>query len=223
MSRLEWNPIGGRFFETGVSHVVLYPESGPGVAWNGVTSIAENSSGGDLESLYLDGVKYLDTITNTDFQATLQAVNAPIEFAACDGRKRLSPGLYAGEQRRRTFGLSWRTLVGNDLQGTEFGYKLHLAYNCTASPTSKTSESLDGDLPTPSSRSWEINTVPMPSNTYKPTAHFIVDSTELPDGTLESLENYLYGRDGQDPVLPDPDDISTYLVSVITETIEALI
>jgi len=217
MSRLEWNPVGERRFETGVSHGVLFPRTGPGVAWNGIISVNESVSGGEVESLYFDGVKYLDVIMNEDFQATLDAYSSPREFAACDGSKSLSPGLFATQQPRKTFGLSYRTLIGNDLDGIDFGYKLHIVYNCMASPASRNNQTVSGSVPTPATRSWTINAVPPEASTFKPTAHFVIDSTLVNRFMLEDLESYLYGRDGQEPTLPTQSEVIDMLANLITE------
>ncbi|HMT68916.1 MAG TPA: hypothetical protein PKD16_02075 [Saprospiraceae bacterium] len=216
MSRLEWNEVGKRFFETGVSHGVLYPRSGPGVAWSGITAVNEAISGGEVQSLYFDGVKYLDIVANEDFQATLEAFNSPKEFAACDGSKTLSPGLFATQQPRKTFGLSYRTLIGNDLDGLDYGYKLHIVYNCVASPAGRTNQTVAGN-PTPGVRSWTLNAVPPEASTYKPTAHFVIDSTQVNRFMLEDLETYLYGRDGFEPALPSQEEVIAFLANVIEE------
>lgn len=215
MARLVWNQVGERFYEAGVDRGVLYPVAGPGVPWNGLISVSENVSGGEVEGLFYDGVKYLDVIANEDFQATLEAFSAPPEFAGCDGRKQLSPGLYATQQRRKTFGLSYRTKIGNDLDA-DLGYKLHIVYNCTAAPAGKTSKTLN-NTPEPETRSWTLNSVPPPASTYRPTAHFVIDSTEANKYMLEDVESYLYGRAGQDPALPTQDEILAMMANLITE------
>lgn len=224
MSRLTWDEVGDRVYETGVDRGVLYPAavSAPGVPWNGLVSIQENPSGGDIEPLYYDGVKYLDFVAAEDFSATLEAFSCPVEFNECDGNKTLSPGLFATQQPRKTFGLSYRTLIGNDLDGIEHGYKLHLVYGCTAAPSPRTSGTLSG-TPNPSTRSWNINTVPAPAETYKPTAHFVIDSRHLNPYTLQDLESYLYGRDGQDPRLPTQDEVILILANPVNDTITATI
>lgn len=216
MSRLVWNEIGKRFYETGVDRGVLYPNSGPGVPWNGLVSVSENASGGDVEALYFDGVKYLDIVAGEDFQATLEAFSAPAEFAACEGSKALSPGLYATQQPRKTFGLSYRTLIGNDLEDTSFGYKLHVVYNATAAPSSRNNQTLD-DSPSPVVRQWNISSVPQKASTYKPTAHFVIDSTEVDPYMLEDLESFLYGRAGQDPMLLPQIEVIEILANRIIE------
>lgn len=215
MSRLEWNLTGERFFETGVSHGVLFPRTGPGVPWNGLISVNEAVNGGEVESLYFDGVKYLDVIANEDFQATIEAFSSPKEFAACDGSKTLSPGLFATQQPRKPFSFSYRTLIGNDLD-SDLGYKLHIVYNCMASPASRSSQTISG-TPTPGSRSWTVNAVPPEASTYKPTAHFVIDSTQVNNFMLEDLESYLYGREGFEPALPTQEEVIAFLANVIEE------
>jgi hypothetical protein len=220
--RLEWNKPGERIFETGVSHGVLYPSAGPGVPWNGIVQVTEDSTGGDVSPLYLDGVKYMDVVANEDFEATLEAYSAPPEFAACEGIKTLVPGLYATQQRRKTFGLSYRTLIGNDLEGTDYGYKLHIVYGCTAAPAGRSYQTL-GDRVDIKTKSWSMSTVPQPATNYKPTAHFILDSTKMDSYLLEEIESFLYGRDDRDSRLLSQSEILDILANPISELIEATI
>jgi hypothetical protein len=220
--KLVWNGNGDRLFETGVDRGVLYPRTGPGVAWNGLISVSEDSEGGSVEQLYFDGIKYLDIVGAEDFKAQLEAYAAPPEFAPCDGSKALSPGLFATQQPRQTFGLSYRTLIGNDLLGQDYGYKLHIVYGCTAAPSQRASQTIAGQ-PTPSSRTWSITTVPPPANTFKPTAHFVVDSTKVDAGMLGDLESFLYGRAGVEPRLPSQTEIVAIFANRITEPLGALI
>lgn len=229
MSRLAWNQPGERFYEAGVDRTVLYPKIGPGVAWNGVTAINEAVSGGDLEQLYFDGVKYADIVAAEDFQATLEAFNAPAEFRVSDGIKQLVPGLFVTQQPRQSFGLCYRTLIGNDLEGSEYGYKLHLVYNCTASPSSRNNQTLDGGSPSAPTRSWQINTVPPQANTFKPTAHLVLDSTLIDPYLIQEIEIVLYGRDAEGglgailPSLPSVDELLSIMGNTISEFIEATI
>lgn len=228
MSRVNWNQPGERFFEAGVDRGVLYPRNGPGVPWNGLTSVSENTSGGDLEPLYFDGVKYRDVVANEDFSAQVDAYAAPPEFAAADGMKMLSPGLFVTQQPRQTFGLCYRTLKGNDLVGTEYGYKLHLVYNCTAAPSNKDNNTIAAQV-SPTTRTWNISTVPPPSSTFRPTAHLVVDSTLVDPYLLEDLETALYGRDASgglpalEPYLPTVQEIVAILSNPITDLIAATI
>ena len=201
MARIEWNQAGERFYEAGVDRGVLYPRQTSGVPWNGLVSVAETASGGESESFYFDGIKYYDFIAAENFQATITAFSAPEEFAGCDGTKVLSPGLMVTQQPRYPFGLSYRTFIGNDLEGTDYGYRLHLVYNATASPSSRMHSTMS-DSPTANTRSWTINTVPPAASTYKPTAHFIIDSTKVNAAKLTTLENMLYGSFSGNAALP---------------------
>lgn len=220
--RIEWNKPGERVFEAGVDQGVLYPRTGPGVPWNGLVAVTENTDGGDLESLYFDGLKYLDVVSAEDFQATVEAFSAPPEFAPSDGHKMISQGLFVGQQPRKTFGMSYRTLKGNDLLSTEFGYKLHIVYNCTAAPAAKSSATISDNV-TASTRSWEISTVPPPASTFKPTAHIVVDSTLIDSYAMEQVEAVLYGHAGADPYLPTVAELVAILDTRIPELITEFI
>lgn len=220
--RIEWNKPGERFFEAGVERGVLYPRLGPGVPWNGLVSVSENTSGGELESLYFDGVKYLDVLAAEDFQVQVEAFSAPAEFAPSDGTKMLSPGLFVSQQPRKTFGLCYRTLLGNDLVGTEYGYKLHIVYNCTASPSGRTNATISSNV-TPGTRQWQINTVPPPSSTFKPTAHIVLDSTLIDPYAMEQVEAALYGHDNGAAYLPTVAEIVAILDTRIGEFITEFI
>lgn len=212
MTRLTWNDAGERFFEAGLHRGVLYPKLGPGVAWNGLIGVDETPSGGEVESYYFDGVKYLDFVASEDYSATIDAFSAPAEFAACDGTKQLSPGLYVTQQPRQSFGLSYRTLIGNDLEGTDHAYKIHLVYNATAAPAGRSHKTLTNAVD-PATRQWTIHTVPPKATTYKPTAHLIVDSRDLTSGKLEALENLLYGTSSTNPRLPTQAEVITLLAA----------
>lgn len=220
--RLTWDKVGERFFETGVDRGVLYPRVGPGVAWNGLVSVQEGSVGGEVTPFYMDAIKYVDYAAYEDFEATLEAYSSPAEFARCEGVKVIAPGLSATQQPRETFGLSYRTLIGNDLEGTDYGYKLHLVYGCTVSPADRTSKTLD-DSASLSTRSWAIHTVPQQSDLYKPTAHLVFDSTKMDPYLLEDIESYLYGRADREARLLSQVEVLDILASRVTETIEATI
>jgi hypothetical protein len=222
VSRIDWNKAGERFFETGIDQVVLYPPLGPGVPWNGVTAVNEGNQGGDLEPLYFDGIKYMDFASSSDFQAQLDAFSAPAEFGPCDGQKQLSPGLFVTQQPRKTFGLCYRTLKGNDLIGTEYGYKLHLVWNCTAAPSGKNNSTISSTV-TPDTRSWQINTVPPPATNFKPTAHIVLDSNLIEPYAMEQIEALLYGHDGADAYLPTVTEIVAVLDTRIPELVTEFI
>lgn len=228
MTRVEWNRPGEKYFEAGVDRGVLYPRVGQGVPWNGLVSVSENTSGGEMESLYYDGVKYLDVVSGEDFQATIEAYGAPDAFNASDGVKALSPGLYVTQQPRKTFGICYRTLLGNDLQGQDYGYKLHIVYNCTAGPSPRTHKTLAGDV-TPDTRSWSVHTVPPPASTFRPTAHLVIDSTKVNPYLMENLETVLYGRDATSELpaieasLPTVSKLILILSNPISEFIEEFV
>lgn len=202
MAKLEWHKDGERLFESGLDRGVLYPRQTTGVAWNGLISVDEKTSGGEIEPLYYDGVKYYDFVSAEDFEAELTAFSAPAEFSGCDGTKMLSPGLYASQQPRYPFGLSYRTGLGNDLLGTSYGYKLHLVYNATASPTGSNYSSAEKNSSV-NQKTWGLTTVPPAASTYKPTAHFVIDSTKTAPAKLEALEALLYGTSSQPAMLPE--------------------
>ena len=206
MATIEWGKTGERLYETGLSHGVLYPRQTSGVPWNGLISVTETVSGGESDSFYFDGLKYLDFIAAEDFSATIEAYSTPPEFDECDGSKVLSPGLYATQQPRYPFGFSYRTKIGNDVAGSDLGYKLHLVYNAMASPASRVYQS-DSNTPSPVVRQWSINTAPPSSSTYKPTAHFVIDSTKANAQKLTLLENALYGSFAADATLPSQADV----------------
>lgn len=210
MAAIEWNQQGQRFFETGLDRGVLYPRQTHGVPWLGLVSVSESVSGGESESYYFDGVKYLDFIAAEDFSATIEAYSTPPEFAGCDGTKILSPGLMVTQQPRYPFGFSFRTLIGNDTLGTDYGYKLHLVYNATASPSSMTHQTISENV-SPNTRQWKIDTVPPLTTIYKPTAHFVIDSTLVDPDKLTTLEDHIYGNYQQDPELPTQSEVIAML------------
>lgn len=209
MTRVEWNRPGEKYFEAGVDRGVLYPRTGKAVAWNGLVSVSENVSGGEMDSLHFDGMKYLDIASGEDFQATIEAFGAPEAFNASDGIKAISPGLYVTQQPRKTFGFSYRTLKGNDLQGPEYGYKLHIVYNCTAGPSPRSHKTVANNVAA-ETRSWTVYTVPPPATTFRPTAHLVIDSTKVDPYLMANLETVLYGRD-ETPELPA---IQAYLPTI---------
>ena len=217
---LTWNNEGERFYETGVKKTVLYlkenknVEQQPyakGVAWNGVTSISESPSGAEATALYADDIKYLNLLSNEEFAASIEAYTYPDEFAECDGSAELVKGISIGQQPRKQFGLCYRTAVGNDVDGTEKGYKLHLIYNCLAAPTEKSYATIN-DSPEAITFSWDISTTPVEVAGHKPTAVVTIDSTKLDETgktKLTALEDILYGKDTTEPRLPLPDEIAT--------------
>jgi hypothetical protein len=211
MPALVWDQVGQRFYETGVDHGVLYipDQSGvyaSGVAWNGLTSVSETPSGAEANAQYADNIKYLNLISAEEFGATLEAFTYPDEFTQFDGLATPSLGVTLGQQPRKTFGLSYRTRVGNDLELDDFGYKLHLVYGCIASPSEKAYNTIN-DSPEAITFSWEISTTPVPVTGYKPTSIIVVDSTTVDSSTLVELEEMLYGGASTTAKLPTPDEI----------------
>lgn len=225
MAKLVWDTTGEHYYSTGVSDVILFVQKSDGtydtgVAWNGVTSIEENPDGGDANDFYADNIKYLSLRAAENYGATINAYQSPEEFDQCDGIASLLTGVKIGQQVRKPFGLVYKSLIGNDTQGTDYGYELHIIYNATCSPSSKTYESVN-DSPEPAELSWELSTTPVNVTGYKPTSTIVVDSTTIDSGKLTTLINKLYGTDGDstttpptegtDPTLPSPDDIVTLL------------
>jgi hypothetical protein len=207
MPRLVWGAVGERYFETGVDRGVLYVGSDPGVAWNGLISVSESPSGGDPKPYYLDGIKYLNIAAAEEFEATLDAFSAPREFGPCDGMASIQNGLIATQQPRKSFGLSYRTLIGNDLDGAEHGYRIHLVYNALAEPSQRSHKTY-GDQLDVADFSWSITTLPPSITGYKPTAHLIVDSTLADPDVLISVENILYGDNSHSARMPAPDELT---------------
>lgn len=211
MTRLTWGDVGTRFYETGADRGVLYLPGEPGVVWNGLTAVKESVSGGEPSAFYLDGIKYLNVAAAEDFQATLEALSAPSEFGVCDGTAQIANGLFITHQPRKTFGLSYRTKIGNDVDGVDHAYKLHLVYNCLAAPSERNNSTISDTL-SPLALSWSITTVPKYISGNKPTAHLILDSRLIDPEDLEEIENLLYGTDIFIPSLPSPDE----LVEILT-------
>lgn len=217
MPKLTWDASGERLYETGVKQGVLYVMDnnvyGNGVAWNGLTAITESPSGAESTPLYADDIKYLDLRSTEEFGATIEAYTYPDEFAACDGSASLADGVSIGQQARKMFGLCYRTTVGNDTDGTDHGYKLHLIYGATASPSEKAYETIN-DSPEAITFSWEITTTPVSVIGFKPTASITIDSTKADPTCLAALEEKLYGGESTEPTLPLPDEVKTIMTKV---------
>ena len=229
MSKIIWDKTGERLYETGCDHGVLYPmQTGgvynKGVAWNGLTAVTESPSGAEASPIYADNIKYVNLVSNEEFGATVEAYMYPDEFAECDGSVEIMPGMYAGQQSRKTFGLAYRTILGNDTDLNDYGYKLHLVYGCLAAPSEKGYSTVN-DSPEAATLSWEISTTPVSINKLvngkklKPTATLIFDSTKFSAEFMTKLEEILYGKDpttdggndGVEPRLPLPDEIAQLL------------
>lgn len=211
MSKIVWDEVGERLYETGVKNGVLYPQDSmgaypTGVAWNGLTAVNENPSGADANDIYADDDLYLTLRGKEIFGATIEAYTYPDEFGVCDGSAELAQGITIGQQTRKAFGLSYRTSIGNDVDGVEHGYKLHLIYGATASPSSKNYQTIN-DNPEAMTLSWEIKTTPIKVTGHKPTACLTIDSTKVAQGVMKKIEDKLYGTETGEPTLPTPDEI----------------
>lgn len=224
MSKIVWDKTGERFYETGVDHAVLYPIDAEGlynggVAWNGITAINESPSGAEPNNLYADNIKYLVLVGAEDFGLTIEAYTYPDEWEQCDGSAEIAPGVLAGQQNRKIFGLSYRTKLGNDVDGQDHGYKLHLVYGGLASPSERGYQAVN-DSPEPINPSWEVTTTPVDVPGFKPTARLIITSTKADPAKLAALETILYGSEEAEPRLPLPGEVIELLkadaVTVIT-------
>ena len=217
MARLEWDADSKRLYEVGVDRGVLYPRNaengkyGAGVAWNGLTGVTESPSGAEPTDLYADNIKYLSMRSAETFGATIEAYTYPPEFEPCDGSASLVEGVSIGQQDRVPFGLSYRTLVGNDAKGQGYGYKIHVIYGCTASPSEKPYQTVN-DSPEAITFSWEVNATPVNVTGFKPTACVVIDSTKVAPEKLQKLEAALYGDStGDGPKLLMPDEIKALI------------
>lgn len=214
MAKLEWDKTGERFYETGVDHGVLYllGEGGAytkGVAWNGLTAVTESPSGAEATPLYADNIKYLNLMSAEEFGATIEAFTYPEEFAECDGSASIADGVSIGQQTRKTFGLSYRTVIGNDVDNN-LGYKLHLIYGALAAPSEKAYATVN-DNPEAITFSWEVTTTPVSVEGFKPTATVTIDSTKCDKTKLAALEAILYGSESEEARLPLPGEIATLM------------
>ena len=212
MAKIEWDKTGERLYETGVKNGVLYVQEGgaypKGVAWNGLTAVTESPSGAEATPLYADDIKYLNLISTEEFGATIEAYTYPDEFAACDGSAALVDGVMIGQQARKTFGLCYRTTIGNDTNGNDYGYKLHIIYGALAAPSEKAYATIN-DSPEAITFSWEVTTTPVNVTGAKPTASITIDSTKAAPEKLAALEKILYGDTNTETNarLPLPDEI----------------
>lgn len=218
MPKLVWDKTGERYYETGVKQGVLYPIDNQGtypkgVAWNGLTNVTESPSGAEATALYADDIKYLNLISTEEFGGTIEAYTYPDEFAECDGSASLATGVYIGQQPRKTFGLCYRTTVGNDVDNNNYGYKLHLVYGALASPSEKAYATIN-DSPEAITFSWEFSTTPVNVTGFKPTACITIDSTKVDAEKLANLEKILYGDDETEARLPLPDEVAQVMATV---------
>lgn len=217
MSKLVWDQTGERRYETGVKQGVLYLKDAQGaystgVAWNGLTAVSESPSGAEANPLYADDIKYLNLISAEEFGASIEAYTYPDEFAECDGSAELAPGVSIGQQKRKEFGLCYRTVLGNDVEGNDYGYKLHLIYGALAAPSERGYTSIN-DSPEAITLSWELTTTPVSVAGFKPTACLTIDSTKADKDKLAALEAILYGSENEEPRMPLPDEVATLMGS----------
>lgn len=215
MAKLVWDDIGERLYETGVSKGVLYTQDTTGaypkgVAWNGLTAVTESPSGAEATPLYADDIKYLNLISAEEYAATIEAYTYPDEFAECDGSATLATGVFIGQQARKTFGMCYRTVLGNDVANNDYGYKLHMMYGAIASPSEKAYATIN-DSPEAITFSWEVTTTPVNVTGFKPTASLTIDSTKCDETKLAALEAILYGDGDNEARLPLPDEIATLM------------
>lgn len=202
LGRMKWDQIGERLYETGLDHGVLFPMNddgkyAAGVPWNGLSAVNETPSGGEPTAVWADNMKYLNLLSAEDFGATVEAFTYPPEFAACDGDVEVAPGVTIGQQDRKMFGMSYRTLIGNDVSKQAYGYKIHLIYGGQVSPSERNHETLN-DSPEPSPMSWELSTTPVDVPGFKATAHMVIDSTKTSKEKMALIEDIIYGKDAAD-------------------------
>lgn len=210
MAAITWDETGKRLYETGVDHGVLYLPSptgvyDTGVAWNGLTTVTETPSGAEATALYADNIKYLNLVSVEEFACTIEAFTYPDEFAECDGSAIPEVGVTVGQQPRKTFGFSYRSRIGNDVENDSYGYRLHLVYGCLAAPSEKAYATIN-DSPEAITFSWEVNTTPVPVTGHQPTSLLTIDSTKVQPADLTALETLLYGG-AAEPSLPLPDAV----------------
>lgn len=213
MAKLVWDQTSEKLYETGVDRGVVYPQDATGAypkgeAWNGLTAVNESPSGAEASPLYANNRKYLNLISNEEFGGTIEAYTYPDSFAACNGEAALADGVMLTQQARTPFGLTYRTLIGNDTEGTAFGYKLHIVYGATAAPSERENATINED-PEAATLSWEFSTVPVDVEGFKPTSHIVINSTKVDAAKLAALEAILYGGEDAEAHLPLPSELTT--------------
>lgn len=215
--KLVWDQTNERLYETGVKMGVVYPQDTDGtyprgVAWNGLTTVTESPSGAEATALYANDIKYLNLMSAEEFAATIEAYTYPDEFAACDGSAELAKGVAIGQQKRKAFGLCYRTVLGNDVDGNDYGYKLHIIYGAMAAPSEKAYATIN-DSPEAITFSWELSTTPVSVDGFKPTASITIDSTKADPTNLKALEKILYGSEEVEARLPLPNEIAALMAA----------
>lgn len=219
MAKLEWDKSGAHYFENGVDHGVLYPQGdgeasgsvvyGDGVAWNGLTSVTQSPEGAEPSAVYADNIKYLSLLSVEEFNATIEAYTYPDEFAACDGSASIGDGVTIDQQTRKSFCLSYRTKIGNDIN-SDLGYKIHIIYGCLAAPSERAYETVN-DSPEAMTLSWELSTTPVVVTGFKPTSHLVIDSTKVKPATLKAIEDALYGTETEKAKVLMPDEVAALI------------
>lgn len=219
MSKLVWDEVGKRLYETGVSKGVLYPQSNgtypKGVAWSGLTAVNEAPEGAEANPMYADNIKYLNILSAEEFKATIEAYTYPDEFKPCIGAEELVEGISLGQQDHVPFGFSYQTIIGNDTENNSHGYKIHVVYGCLAAPSAADYQSVN-DSPEAATMSWEISTTPVSVAGFKPTATLVFDSTKLSEKKMAAIEKVLYGDTDTEARLPLPDEVKT-IITAVTE------
>lgn len=213
MAKLKWDQTGEKLYETGTDRGVLFPmgDAGTyenGVAWNGLTAVNQSPSGAEPTPLYADNIKYLELMSNEDFGFSIEAYTYPDEFAACNGEAELAAGVSIGQQARKAFGMTYRSIIGNDVKNNEYGYKIHLIYGAKAAPSEKAYATVN-DSPEAMTLSWECTTTPVEVEGFKPTAYVCIDSTKVDSTKLKDLEDKLYGTESEEATLPMPAELVT--------------
>ena len=211
MAKLVFDELGKRFYETGVSNAVLFPQADDGtypkgVAWNGITAANESPSGAESNDQYADNIVYLSLTGAEKFEGTIEAFSSPAEFDECDGMKELSKGLTVSQQTRKPFGFAYKSILGNDIKGNDYGYKLHIWYGCKAAPSER-SHSTVNDSPEPQNPSWSISSTPVAVPGAKPSSVLTFNSTTTPADKLNKIEDILYGTEAADARLPLPTEV----------------
>lgn len=219
--RVKWDQDGDRLYETGVDRGMLYPKKNNaypfGVAWSGLRSVEESPSGAEATALYADNIKYLNLMSTEEYGATIGVYTYPDEFAKCNGEDEIADGVTIGQQTRTAFGFAYRTILGNDETFNDFGYKIHIVYNCLAKPSSKSYESVN-DSPAAAELSYEVSTTPVNVEGFKPSATVVIDSTKTTPEKMKAIEDVLYGTESTDPRLPLPDEIAAIMRAAGSES-----
>lgn len=218
MTRLKWDAPGERIYEYGVDRCVLYTKSGKTAPWNGIKNIDQNPTGAEVSTFYIDGEKVNQSIENEEFEAVITAFTAPKEFDECDGTVDLGKGLFVDAQPRSMFDLSWRTMIGNDVDGPDGGYKLHLLYNCLATPSPKKNETVGQDI-TPQDFVWNVSTFPITFPGQKASAHYVIDTRGMDKFILRRIEDILYGTAFTAPRMPTAKELKEFFRTAVTVTI----